>query len=169
MKWDISFYHLLWVVPFSQDSSHHPVFIIHNFQDPNLNLHNLPQLHPGKGTQPLPLHITNVTVGTHRKSWDFYRGPRVIQTARWGRFGQLEFFCWYKQCVLWCFCVLFFFWGGEELKVVETGNVGKKPKDDERCISMMYGFESCCEVLFNGFELIEAIPRPLITTDAHWY
>lgn len=67
-------------------------------------------------------------------------------------------------CGVSAFC---FFLGGEELKVVETGNVGKKPKDDERCISMMYGFESCCEVLFNGFELIEAIPRPLITTDAH--
>ena len=102
----ISFYHLLWVVPFSQNSSHHPVFIIHNFQDPNL------QLHPGKDTQ--PLHITNVTV--HRGPTEILRFFTEVQEL-FKQLGEADlnnwkFFCWYKKCVLWCFCVFFFLGGG---------------------------------------------------------
>lgn len=131
MKWDIFHFTIYFGLSPSPRIQVTTRIIIHNFQDPNL------QLHPGKDTQ--PLHITNVTVDphVHRDLEIFYRGPRVIQTARWGRFGPLEVFCWYKKCVLSCFCVLFFFWGGEELKVVETGNVGKNRK-------MMKDVSRCC-------------------------
>ena len=95
-----------------------------NFQDPNL------QLHPGKDTQPVthnkchrgPTEILRI----------YHRGPRVIQTARWGRFGQLEVFCWYKKCVLWCFCGVFFFGGGE----VESSWNWKCGEKTERWLNM---------------------------------